>query len=263
MSTPLDADQAIINQNTDEHSYNQDSKKMGVLLYRPSGVPRYFEFGPSWPWWVLVLPSAMALISLGLVLGGFLYVGHMQKQQLAHEPQLLAELKQKSSEMLKENEELKQLSTQLQEELASSASKSTPEHLWPMTLFRASAQEVKAESIPSFSIEDAEAFNSDKGINFRFNIVNLSKDGQKLSGHIFVLMKQSNSIHVFPANAFAEDDAQLPFNKGESFATTKFRPVEANFPVPSHSGKLLFKVLIFSRTGNLIRTQIFFQDVKI
>lgn len=121
----------------------------------------------------------------------------------------------------------------------------------------------QVEIFPTFNIEDSEALVQGQKINFRFNIVNLSKEGQKLSGHIFVIMRDDFGIYFHPNNVFEDNDVKINFNRGESFATTKFRPVEANFPRPSQSSKFVFKVIIFSRTGSLIHKQVFPQDIKL
>ena len=111
---------------------------------------------------------------------------------------------------------------------------------------------------PNLAVEYIEPVISGDRIQLKFNIINQTKDNQKLAGYIFVMMKHAGKIHVFPENSIEESEFKIKFNSGESFATQRFRPVDNVF-FPYKSGNIeefLFKVLIFSRTGDLLYKQL-------
>lgn len=92
-------------------------------------------------------------------------------------------------------------------------------------------------------------------INFKFNITPLLPNEQKIAGHILVIMKGETGLQVYPQMSLNAPDAQISYSAGESFATQRFRPVDANFLKPRKSGQFVFTVLIFARNGDLIHTQ--------
>lgn len=92
-------------------------------------------------------------------------------------------------------------------------------------------------------------------ISLRFNITPLLPNEQKIAGHILVIMKGETGLQVYPQMSLNAPDAQISYSAGESFATQRFRPVDASFLKPRKSGQFVFTVLIFARNGDLIHTQ--------
>lgn len=98
--------------------------------------------------------------------------------------------------------------------------------------------------------------NSTKdNINFQFNIINLLGGDIKLAGHIVVLMKSDLGVQVYPAQALTPKDLQINYVAGESFATQRFRPVDASFIHPKRYGNFVFNIFIFAKNGDLIHYQ--------
>ena len=100
-------------------------------------------------------------------------------------------------------------------------------------------------------------------VSLLFNIIPNIPDDAKISGHIIVLMKNELGIQAYPFATFEGNDFQINYAAGESFATQRFRPVEASFVKPRRSGNYSFTVLIFSRNGDLIHFQTINQTVTI
>ena len=92
-------------------------------------------------------------------------------------------------------------------------------------------------------------------ISLRFNITPLLPNEQKIAGHILVIMKGETGLQVYPQMSLNAPDAQISYSAGESFATQRFRPVDASFLKPRKSGQFVFTVLIFAKNGDLIHTQ--------
>jgi hypothetical protein len=100
-------------------------------------------------------------------------------------------------------------------------------------------------------------------VNFQFNIIPTGNEETKISGHIIVLMKNEISIQAYPLQALSGNDFQINYSTGETFATQRFRPVDASFVKPRKSGNYSFTTFIFSRTGDLIHFNTVSLPVKI
>ncbi len=100
-------------------------------------------------------------------------------------------------------------------------------------------------------------------INLVFNIIPAIDGEGKLAGHIIVLMKNELGIQAYPQQVIANADSQINFSSGESFATQRFRPVDASFLKPRKSGNYTFTVYIFAKNGDLVHYQNLILPVKI
>lgn len=108
---------------------------------------------------------------------------------------------------------------------------------------------------PSLNLSGFQVTNSRDTINFKFNIMPSVADDSKIAGHIIILMKNEFSLQVYPPHAFSGNDFQIDYTAGESFATQRFRPVDASFIKPKKAGNYSFSVFIFSRIGDLLSYQ--------
>ncbi len=92
-------------------------------------------------------------------------------------------------------------------------------------------------------------------VNLQFNIIPAAGGEAKLSGHIIVLMKNELAIEVYPQQALNSPGTQVDYSSGETFATQRFRPVEAVFYKPKKAGNYIFTVYIFAKNGDLLHYQ--------
>lgn len=107
----------------------------------------------------------------------------------------------------------------------------------------------------SLNLTGFKVVNNKDSVNLQFNIINLLGGDVKLAGHIIVLMKNDSGLTVYPQQALNVNDSQINYAAGESFATQRFRPVDAGFVKPKKAGNYKFTVYIFSKTGDLIHFQ--------
>ncbi|MFP5459751.1 MAG: hypothetical protein ACLGG7_13530 [Bacteriovoracia bacterium] len=84
----------------------------------------------------------------------------------------------------------------------------------------------------------------------RFQLINTGSEADRVTGHIFVFQLDSRGLSPYPAMTQQEWLEGIRFNKGESFAVARLRPVEAPFPPADLEAKFL--VIIFNREGDLI-----------
>jgi hypothetical protein len=86
---------------------------------------------------------------------------------------------------------------------------------------------------------------------FRFNLANEQKVS-KLRGYIFVAQFSKNSLKFYPGYDLAKNNFSIAFNAGESFTVSRFRPTIATFDLPSNGKEIYYRVLVFSKKGDLL-----------
>jgi hypothetical protein len=84
----------------------------------------------------------------------------------------------------------------------------------------------------------------------KFQLTNTETQSDRVTGHIFVFQVDSRGVASYPAMTKQEWLDGIRFNKGESFAVSRLRPVEASFPPADSDAKFL--VIIFNREGDLL-----------
>jgi hypothetical protein len=230
--------------------------RLAFVLYDAQSPPRYFEIGKALIRFVLVgLPALTGIMAICILVGA-LYIKNSQQQLENHEPEAIQTLKGQNQELANELKDLEKLTGELQAKLAAAPSTMPPESLSALGLFRDAPGAKDITQTPILTIEGADAEVKGDSVTFRCNLVNVTKTNDRVSGFIFVVMKHGSSVHIWPENSFAEGDMQVSFNNGEIFATQRFRPVEAKFSIPNAKGEAFFKILIFSRSGDLMHKQI-------
>jgi hypothetical protein len=88
----------------------------------------------------------------------------------------------------------------------------------------------------------------------KFNLINNGADADRVYGHVFVFQIDSRGQSAYPAMTNQEWIEGIRFNKGESFAVSRLRPVEASFPPADNDARFL--IVIFNREGDLILRQV-------
>ena len=119
-------------------------------------------------------------------------------------------------------------------------------------------------STAKFTVEKTDVISMGNKIQLYFELVNQTKDNSKITGYVFVIMKYNDKFVFYPKTATLEDNLLITFNRGESFAMSRLRKVEnAIFDSPKQNTILYFKILIFSRTGDLLYKSMLKKNWKI
>jgi hypothetical protein len=87
----------------------------------------------------------------------------------------------------------------------------------------------------------------------RFQLINTGSEQDRVTGHIFVFQIDSRGLAPYPAMTQQEWLEGIRYNKGESFAVARLRPVEAPFPPADTEARFL--VVVFNREGDLLIRQ--------
>ncbi len=87
----------------------------------------------------------------------------------------------------------------------------------------------------------------------RFNLINTGAAEDRVTGHVFVFQIDNRGLAPYPAMTTQEWLEGIRYNKGESFAVARLRPVEAPFPPADSDSRFL--VIVFNREGDLLIRQ--------
>ena len=228
--------------------------KLAFVLYEAKSAPRYYEIKKSFfRFFLYGLPLVTLLSTVGMILM-MVYFKQIRLMAKTKEPAIIAQLRDEKVALKEKQGELFKDLERLQNKLASGPP--ADQSLSALKLFKDSPGRQDLTKNPEVSLEAVEAIPLGEQVELDFRIVNLTKDQRKVSGFIFVSAQFGNQVNFWPANVFPQNEMHIPFNNGELFATSRFRPVKATFPLPKNSKEGLFKVLIFSRTGDLVFKQI-------
>ncbi len=88
----------------------------------------------------------------------------------------------------------------------------------------------------------------------KFQLINNGPEMDRVYGHVFVFQIDSRGQSAYPAMTNQEWIEGIRFNKGETFAVSRLRPVEASFPPADNDARFL--IVIFNREGDLILRQV-------
>ena len=238
----------------------KNKNKLSFILYKNKKIPRFFQIDKgffSFFYYGLPLVTLIAVLTTGSLLVYFKQIREMAKRK---EPALIKELKLKNLSLKEKVLEVQVTSKILERKLITGASDTG---LLTMSFFKAPPGQKDMTKSPDLAIESISSRQSQTFYTLSFNLSNNSKNQEKIAGHIFVMMKNNNSYRFYPTDVFEENEMQINFNKGEYFATSRFRPVDAKFKLPPKNTTALFKVLVFSRTGDLLLKQIISRKIEL
>lgn len=104
------------------------------------------------------------------------------------------------------------------------------------------------------NLEDAKAEYINGTASLKFNLIN-TVQSEKISGFAFILLYSDTGVLVQPKSTTFKDGLPLEFHQGESFTASRFRPFEAKFKVDKNIKDVSYRVVIFSKTGDLITNE--------
>ncbi len=223
--------------------------KLSFILYENQSAPKYFEISKRYLQALIFGLPLISLTSVALFVSVLLYFKNLKETEAMKEPKIIEKLKRENHTLKKEKEKFTLQTKKFQSKLLSKESFS----LNSLTLFKQIPGQIDQTDQTELIVENATLRKKgEKKIILHFNLANLTKNREKISGYIFVLLKEEGILQYYPTNSIPEENMQIHFNKGEFFATSRFRPVEASFVHTNISKNLLFKIIIFSNTGDLI-----------
>ncbi len=228
-------------------------KKLSFVLYEDKFPPRYYSISKSFLRFLLFGLPTLTLVCLIILAAGGIYFKQIQRLAERKEPTIIKKLKDEKNELIRSQEDISKERDRLQKKLSEGLQSDSG--LSSLGLFKQSAGRKDLSSSPEMQLEDIEVFSKPDIVSINFKIVNMTKNDSRLTGYIFIVMQIQDNIQVWPSGAFDNEAMQISFANGEFFATSRFRPVRADFrKLPGKTA--LFKVVILGRTGDLIFKQL-------
>lgn len=224
---------------TDLHLIVHDHPEPPRLLIIPKRrLVRFFVVVPT----LVVLLAATALFAVGW---SRLRAIEVPLATVALDPQAdqLRELEQ-------EIQGLREGHQALQQKLTDTAASEVDVWLGPVKRPYA-LQDLTAKKI--LRLENLSLENSANKRVLRFHLINDGIVLERVTGHVFVFQIDGRGLAPYPAMTTTEWVEGIRFNKGESFAVARLRPVEAPFPPADKDARFL--VLVFNREGDLLIRQ--------
>lgn len=226
-------------------------KRFSFLVYQDNQIPKYYKLNP---WrtrlYLFILPT-ITLLSILSILAVGVYFKQIREYARSKEPEIFQQLRDKNTNLTKKVGELSTLTSTLENKLGQSLGNADLSGVHALGLFQIPPGLQDNSARPNFSIREQKLKIQNGRVKFTFNIHNESKGDEKLAGYFFVMMKSESGYQMYPLPK-SDDNFQVSYNHGEYFATTRFRPVVADFKQENQDLKYLFKILIFSRTGDLM-----------
>lgn len=234
------------------------TEKLSFVLYERKNIPRYFEIKKNFLKFLVIALPLISLLSLTLIVIVAIYFKQIKQYIESKQPRIINELKQGNINLNQRLQALTSLNNELQEKLGSK----TPSSFENMNLIKAVPGQKDLTQSPTIKIDNFILTSESHKVAVKFHLVNLLSEEHRVSGHLFIVMRQKNSVHIHPHDSFSQDELQTSFNKGEPFGFSRLRPVYANFPLIHESKKLLFHILIFSFTGDLMHQKSIEYELK-
>lgn len=239
----------------------KSSKKLSFLLYDEHKGPVFISTDKRKLKFVLYFLPIVTIIAMLIILAGSVYFKQIREMARRKEPATIKILKSKNTELTTRVEELQKLNTSFEKKL--SAGTAGASKFATLSLFRPTAGQQDLSSTPVLSIEEPSLSKVDSTLTVKFDIINQTKESRKLAGYIHVIMSTPNKMNFYPLHEIGSEDMLVSYNQGESFAFSRLRHVVATFDVTSiNAPKALFKILIFSRTGDLLFKKLVAKDLN-
>jgi len=229
------------------------TKHITLVVYDQNKAAKCFEIKKQT---VKVFVSLIVLIVLATSIASLYSYGHFKdkiKNLKAVDPKVVKELRSTNTSLSEQNEDLLADNKRLLNKLKQTDVSGEFEPI--LGFFKPVLNQQDLSSQKQIQVENFNVKSKTSSLEFVFNIINPTPDKSRRSGHIFVIMKSGPFFSIYPDTETSFEDYITSFDKGETFNVSRFRPVISSFKKPSQLGKLYFKVVIFSREGDLIYTK--------
>lgn len=232
---------------------SKNDNKISMIIYEDQTIPYLRKIKPTVYKFFLYAPTVILLLSITVMIGSLLYIKNIESVVRSKEPEIIRALRTENSLLQEKAEELSLLNKEFTKKLSSTTASSS---MAALDLIAPVIGQTDLTNPASVNIQDMKSEVVGDKIYFRFNIVNNTSDGSKLSGHIHIFVTDGNTYQKYPISVEQPENFSIKFSDGEYFATSRFRPVEAIFKKMDRS-TLIYKIIIFNRVGDLIHQQLY------
>ncbi|ATH07541.1 hypothetical protein BIY24_06160 [Halobacteriovorax marinus] len=235
--------------------------KMSFLIYDDKKGPVFLNTNRFALKFTLYVLPIITVLSILVIIAGSVYFKQIREMARRKEPAIIKELKATNAELNSQLQQISALNQEFEQKLSSTSTDGV--NFSSLAMFKPVPGQTDLSTTPALTVDDIDFEAGDKKLKIKFNIINQTKNGRKLAGYIHILMSSPNKISFYPIKEIASEDMLISYNQGESFAFSRLRNVDATFDLTGFDEhKVLFKILIFSRTGDLLLKKLVAKDLK-
>lgn len=227
--------------------------KLSLILYEHKTPPRYFEMNKGMMKFLFLgLPALSAVLAVA----GIIFIARWNSYRTTELPKEVLEVNRKLAKVERERDHLQKNNEELLKRISSSDNASSSD----LSLFTTPKGQQDLTSDKYFETTDIKSSLSNGKLNLSFNLVNITPGNKRVSGHFIVMMKGASDIQFFPKALLEGDSQKVSYTSGEPFATSRFRPVKAEFHIHDNMKNAHFRVYVFSRVGDILYIDDFKRD---
>jgi hypothetical protein len=230
---------------------NSPGKDLTLIIYDSPRPPKYLKVSKNFMWGLILFSP----IAIAILLFSTLFTGYYAKSKIdnlkSYEPLTLQKLREEKETLQNKIFDLENINEELSEKI--SAGSSTPESTLDLI-----AQPLGFKNLTTKNLAKMDNFSLQKGsekLTLKFDLINNTQDSSRLSGFIIIAQMTNKELSFYPDVKFTNQNLLIDYSTGESFYTSRFRPVIAEFKKPT-SSSVRYRIFIFSRSGNLLANKI-------
>ncbi|MBF0362275.1 MAG: hypothetical protein HQK49_14765 [Oligoflexia bacterium] len=238
--------------------YN-NSKNLTFVIYDEQRPTKCFEIKKGQIRLAIFLLPLLFLVLLLALLFTISYIRNVNYALKYQEPVILQKYQNERTATLNKQTELERTNKELESTNAILMSKikaaKTSEVLLPFIRPTMGAKDMTSSGLLGIQNVDVKFSTDSNRATLLFNLTNPT--GQKITGHIFVMLRTSSLFTIYPSEAMSIKNTlstgMTNYDMGEHFSMSRLRPVNASFNLPlQRNAQYYFDVVIFSKSGDLI-----------
>jgi len=228
-------------------------------MYDSFKSPRYYEIKSTFAKFLLILLPSLTILSILVSCFFFFYLKSLKSSLAKQEPKIISQLREESFQKNEIINNLKRTQQELQQKLESPVNL----QLTSLNLFKPVTGRADLTKNSVLSISNTQVKIKNQKLYFTFDLVNTTQNNKRLSGYLFVIYRNNRTLQFYPDKSFSKNAMDLAFNNGEFFSTARFRATETVFSMPKEiitNLKGQFRILIFSKSGDLLHEEIIIKE---
>ncbi|MBF0298442.1 MAG: hypothetical protein HQK51_06960 [Oligoflexia bacterium] len=238
--------------------YN-NSKNLTFVIYDEQKPTKCFEIKKGQIRLAIFLLPLIFLTLLVALLFTISYIRNVTYALKYQEPVILKKYQNERTNTLNKQTELERTNRELEAINVSLMSKlkaiRPSEVTLPLIRPIAGAKDMTKGGLLDIENVDVKFLPDSNRVNLLFSMLN--SGGQKISGHIFVVLRTASLFTLYPVEAMnfknTLSSGTAAYDLGEHFSMARLRPVTATFSLPlQRNAQYYFDIIIFSKSGDLI-----------
>ncbi len=223
-----------------------------LVIYQDHKVAKCFSINKDHLKALVIIAPCLILISLFITFSSIYYTKKTHQELKKYNPKLVSKLQTMVSSLEIDSKQFKTERDELLAKLNTPENDNNFENSNYLYFIQPTKSFKKRTHEETIDIENIKAKHESDSIQISFNLIKNEMIKTRISGFITILLKNGNSISVYPKLNQEYKNGFLKYSEGESFSFNRLRPVKAKMKIINKSSPYSFYIFIFSFTGDLI-----------